>query len=305
MPVTRRRRATSPEQPENTNPAAQTPEQAVGSPAEASAAELSTTEKSRTSEKSSAADSVVEPAEVQEPFAPWAQRPADAESSPVAAQETSLAASEIPAQSSDEDSAVSLFENTASASGAAETSPNRPESAVTPHRTETAPTPHPRRSAAARATAENVPYQPLLPSSPTNGERLERQDYPPTSIESGRRTARGELFRRPPQPPVASSYVPPVPPVPQPPALQAPTHEISLPLGNLLHLAYNPGYTGSEEARSVLLHQLEDESKAGGRARCWSCGSLAIVYDRWNTRSKTFGEIGVAFCEICGVWSVM
>jgi len=80
---------------------------------------------------------------------------------------------------------------------------------------------------------------------------------------------------------------------------------ISLPLGNLLHLAYNPGYTGSDEARSLLLQHLADESKAGGRARCWNCGSIAIAYDRWNTRSKTFGEVGVAFCEICGVWSVM
>jgi hypothetical protein len=87
--------------------------------------------------------------------------------------------------------------------------------------------------------------------------------------------------------------------------LQPPSHEITLPLGNLLHLAYNPGYTGSEEARSQLLQKLAAESKAGGRARCWSCGSLAIAYDRWNTRSKTFGEVGVAFCEICGVWSVM
>jgi len=84
-----------------------------------------------------------------------------------------------------------------------------------------------------------------------------------------------------------------------------PTHEISLPLGNLLHLAYNPSYTGSDEARSTLLHQLAHESKTGGRARCWSCGSLAIAYDYWNTRSKSFGEVGIAFCEICGVWSVM
>jgi hypothetical protein len=88
-------------------------------------------------------------------------------------------------------------------------------------------------------------------------------------------------------------------------SIQAPTHEISLPLGNLLHLAYNPGYTGSDEARSQLLQNLSEESKAGGRARCWNCGSIAIAYDRWNTRSKTFGEVGVAFCEICGVWSVM
>jgi hypothetical protein len=141
---------------------------------------------------------------------------------------------------------------------------------------------------------------PVQPSPSNNGEQ--QQTYTPP-IESGRRTARGELFRRPPQ----------VPPVQPPPALvpvqvaplQPPTHEISLPLGNLLHLAYNPGYTGADEARSALLHKLASESKAGGRARCWSCGSIAIMYDRWSTRNKTFGDIGVAFCEICGVWSVM
>src|SRR5271157_1707876 len=135
------------------------------------------------------------------------------------------------------------------------------------------------------------------PNQPgSNGDRGERQDYTP-HIEGGRRTARGELFRRPPQPPqqpapaiLAASG-----------SLQAPTHEISLPLGNLLHLAYNPGYTGSDEARSLLLQRLAEESKAGGRARCWNCGSIAIAYDLWNTRSKTFGEVGVAFCEICGV----
>ena len=55
----------------------------------------------------------------------------------------------------------------------------------------------------------------------------------------------------------------------------------------------------------MLLNQLANESKAGGRARCWNCGSIAIVYDRWSTRSKTFGEVGIAFCEICGVWSVL
>lgn len=132
-------------------------------------------------------------------------------------------------------------------------------------------------------------------------ERHERHDYAP-GIESGRRTARGELFRRPPQAPVSPH---PVAPVVNPAPLQPPSHEISLPLGDLLHLAYNPGYTGSDEARSALLQKLETESKAGGRARCWSCGALAIVYDRWNTRSKNFGEVGVAFCEICGVWSVM
>lgn len=134
----------------------------------------------------------------------------------------------------------------------------------------------------------------------SNGDRNDRQDHSP-AIEGGKRTARGELFRRPPQPPPQAT-----------PAtfaasgsIQAPTHEISLPLGNLLHLAYNPGYTGSDEARSKLLQNLMEESKAGGRARCWNCGSIAIAYDRWSTRSKTFGEVGIAFCEICGVWSVM
>lgn len=166
-------------------------------------------------------------------------------------------------------------------------------------------------------------YPPAAPM--TNGdrsdrpERVERQDhqqhpqypsYPPSApphiTEGGRRTARGEVFRRAPQPPQ--------PPAQQPPAqqmysssagLEPPTHEISLPLGNLLHLAYNPGYTGSDEARSLLLKHMSDETRAGGRARCWNCGSIAIAYDRWNTRSKTFGEIGIAFCEICGVWSVL
>jgi hypothetical protein len=122
-------------------------------------------------------------------------------------------------------------------------------------------------------------------------------------IEGGRRTARGELFRRPPQVPPQqqqhqASFVSSAP-------LQAPTHEITLPLGNLLHLAYNPGYTGSEEARGLLLHRLTEESKAGGRARCWNCGSLAIAYDLWSTHSRSFGDVGVAFCEICGVWSVL
>lgn len=173
----------------------------------------------------------------------------------------------------------------------------------------------------------NLTYQPVgtSPQPPVappalNGERTERSErierqgheYTPP-IEGGRRTARGELFRRPPQAPQAAQ--PLQPPVVQSPApaLQAPSHEITLPLGKRpgdthgdpLHLAYNPGYTGSDEVRSHLLHQLAQESKAGGRARCWNCGSIAIVYDRWNTRSKTFGEIGVAMCEICGVWSVM
>ncbi len=145
----------------------------------------------------------------------------------------------------------------------------------------------------------------------TNGERPERQaperqstERPETTIESGRRTPRGELFRRPPQvPPQAIQAASPQ--ATATPPLQPPSHEISLPLGNLLHLSYNPGYTGAEEARSQLLEQLAQESKKGGRARCWNCGAISIVYDRWNTRSKTFGEVGVAICEICGVWSVM
>ncbi len=162
---------------------------------------------------------------------------------------------------------------------------------------------------------ETVAFQPLVsPQSQqpivTNGERSERSEYiPPPAIEGGRRTARGELFRRPPQPPTAPSVPAPVNSV----HLQPPTHEIFLPLGKKpgdtmgdpLHLAYNPGYTGSDEVRSSLLNQLAMESKAGGRARCWNCGSIAIVYDRWQTRSKAFGEIGIAMCEICGVWSVM
>lgn len=152
-----------------------------------------------------------------------------------------------------------------------------------------------------------TPFVPLVPV--TNGvEQPQQQPQPqltPPPIEGGRRTARGELFRRPPQPPIAQPIVPPPVAAAAPVPLQAPTHEISLPLGNLLHLAYNPGYTGSDEARSTLLHKLTAESKAGGRARCWNCGSIAIAYDRWSTRSKTFGEVGIAFCEICGVWSVL
>jgi hypothetical protein len=145
--------------------------------------------------------------------------------------------------------------------------------------------------------AEEIPNPPPL-TPPAGGERNGNEHI--TGIEGGRRTARGELFRRPPQVPVQqqASFVSSAP-------LQAPTHEITLPLGNLLHLAYNPGYTGSEEARSLLLHRLTEESNAGGRARCWNCGSLAIAYDRWNTRSRSFGDVGIAFCEICGVWSVM
>ncbi len=158
--------------------------------------------------------------------------------------------------------------------------------------TPAAATPPPNQASVPQAQIQPTP----LPTS--NGDRS-GPEYTP-GIEGGRRTARGELFRRPPQVPQQpqATFVSSAP-------LQAPTHEITLPLGNLLHLAYNPGYTGSEEARSLLLHRLSEESKAGGRARCWNCGSLAIAYDRWNTRSRAFGDVGVAFCEICGVWSVL
>lgn len=166
-----------------------------------------------------------------------------------------------------------------------------------------------------REAFEEIPPNPPAASPLANGdrverpERVERQEYTPYpsshQVEGGRRTPRGELFRRTPVPPQQAPQPPAPPAYPQMGTLQAPTHEISLPLGNLLHLAYNPGYTGSDEARSLLLKQLTDETKAGGRARCWNCGSIAIAYDRWNTRSKTFGEIGIAFCEICGVWSVL
>ena len=148
-----------------------------------------------------------------------------------------------------------------------------------------------------------APLVPLIPAA-NGGEQQQQPPFTSSPIEGGRRTARGELFRRPPQPPPTPPVVPPVAAAPAAP-LQAPTHEITLPLGNMLHLAYNPGYTGSDEARSTLLHKLANESKAGGRARCWNCGSIAIAYDRWSTRSKTFGEVGIAFCEICGVWSVL
>ncbi len=176
----------------------------------------------------------------------------------------------------------------------AEPAPSTPAESVAPP---LAPTP-PERIDVAPPTPTRVANP-----SMANGDRADRPEYAPApQIEGGRRTARGEFFRRPPQPPtmpVQSIAATP------PPDLQPPAREISLPLGNLLHLAYNPGYTGSDEARSKLLRYLVDESKAGGRARCWNCGSIAITYDRWNTRSKTFGEVGIAFCEICGVWSVM
>jgi hypothetical protein len=165
-----------------------------------------------------------------------------------------------------------------------------------PAQSEAAPLPFP--------AADSLPGQAGAGATPVaNGERAERPgaEYPPLS-EGGRRSAR-DYFRRPAQAATAGAAGPVA--TFQQTAPPPPTHEIALPLGNLLHLAYNPSYTGAEEARSQLLRRLESESKAGGRARCWNCGSLAVVYDRWETRSKAFGEVGIAYCEICGVWSVL
>lgn len=165
----------------------------------------------------------------------------------------------------------------------------------------------------------SVPISPpFISSLSTNGERNNtntgRHDYDQT-IEGGRRTPRGELFHRPPRVPVALPSAQPVasPAMSQPGHPQTPSFEVKLPLGSKpgdatgdpLHLAYNPGYTGADEVRSALLRKLAAESKRGGRGRCWGCGSLAVAYECWNTRNKTFGEIGIAYCEICGVWSVM
>lgn len=159
---------------------------------------------------------------------------------------------------------------------------------------------------------EDSVYQQMLPPATTNGERTFTRDYGQT-IEGGRRTARGELFRRPPQQPVSPVPTQPAATPNSQPTLQPPSHEIKLPLGikpgdasgDPLHLAYNPGYTGADEVRSAFLRKLAADSKHGGRARCWGCGSLAVAYECWNTRNKAFGEIGIAYCEICGVWSVM
>lgn len=296
MPITRRRRANPPEQPEQTNPTIETTEQNSAPTAD---------NNNSTAEGASEA-----PKEAASPKTTRA-RSAEAKRADVAK-----------ANHAAENSAASTTQATQPAADVTGThGPAASGSAQRSERTESSPTPSP--------TSGNTYQQPFPGTTPPvtpvlNGERgerpenseqhhghavrperftrIERQEYAP-SIEGGRRTARGELFRRPPQPPNQAQHV--APPTVAAAPLQPPSHEISLPLGNLLHLAYNPGYTGSEEARSELLQHLTNESKAGGRARCWSCGSLAIVYDRWNTRSKTFGEVGVAICEICGVWSVM
>ncbi len=77
-------------------------------------------------------------------------------------------------------------------------------------------------SASELSATENSVYQPVASVTPSplpsmNGERTERPEYTPP-IEGGRRTARGELFRRPPQPPPGPVPMVPVVGVP----LQAP-----------------------------------------------------------------------------------
>lgn len=273
MPVTRRKRATPPEEPENTNN-------------HASEAEAAPQEQ--------AAETVAQTAAPEEPAAPTPP------STPAAEERGQVQMPETEQEPQSPQSPESQ-------------QPQAAEQPVEAPRQEEAPASH------APGFASVPPAPPVTASSPSaNGDRPERQEVvPPAHVEGVRRT-----FRRPPQaqPPSYAQQPPqyqpqqyqqPQPqPQPQPPVaaqapLQPPTHEISLPLGNILHLAYNPGYTGAEEARSHLLSHLARESKAGGRARCWNCGSIAVVYERWNTRSRTFGEIGIAFCEICGVWSVM
>ncbi len=258
MPVTRRKRANPPEEPENTNNlvSEETPQE-------------------------QAAETVEPAPKAEEAAAPTPAAPPTEEE-----QEQTPTAEAAPPQGVEE---------------AVEASEHEQEETVTAHAPAYAPVP---------------PVPPVTASSPSvNGDHPERQEVvPPAHVEGVRRTFRRPSqsqpssygqYGQPPQPP--AQYQPQQPPVapPAPPQLQPPTHEITLPLGNLLHLAYNPGYTGAEEARSHLLSQLARESKAGGRARCWNCGSIAVTYERWNTRSRTFGEIGIAFCEICGVWSVM
>lgn len=257
MPISRRRRANPPEQPEDNNHLADQPENLTEAFAAEQSAEFSQhverQEQNQVGQNQSGqSDPAVTPQASFHPFGPAQPSPALHTSSPM----TGSQSSQIPPYSS-----VSQGTH--------------------------------------MVPVNQVPQTPMM-----NGDRIERQDYANAStpvLESGRRTARGELFRRPPQPPTSQSVSTSVGAA----SLQAPVREISLPLGNLLHLAYNPGYTGSDEARRALLEHLERESKAGGRARCWSCGSLGIVYDRWDIRSKAFSEVGIAYCEICGVWSVM
>lgn len=269
MPTTRRRRVNPPESTEQNNPVAEAVEQAA-TPADASGTENKSTEAT--------------PASL--PVAEDQHAVAGQRSTSSGAEQGQAAAEEKP-----ESAPVTSFRHTPHTARTHHT----PFTPVTPPATPVLSQSH--------DAAEHGPVSPR-PERLSRAERQERQqqersDYPSPSIEGGRRTARGELFRRPPQQPQ------PAPAVAQAQPLQPPSHEITLPLGNLLHLAYNPGYTGSDEARSELLQKLESESKAGGRARCWSCGALAIAYDRWNTHSKSFGEVGVAICEICGVWSVL
>src|SRR6266516_1418020 len=103
-------------------------------------------------------------------------------------------------------------------------SPTAPEETENAVDTSAAPA-HQDNASSALSLPSGQTFMPPPALSPSTngdrGERAERSDYPP--IEGGRRTARGEYFRRPPQPPT-------VQPVAAPP-LQAPSHEIKLPLG--------------------------------------------------------------------------
>ena len=319
MPVTRRKRATPPE--ENTNQGTEVTAQA----GEHTAAQEPTTTSDTTgvndrngtastseqasSLQSASPDSALRPKERTHTRRVRREEPLQSSSASPTSQNTQIENSSQPVEPMQSQSTASQQQPMYTSSNTA--SPAEQQSFAPPV-----------------SQTSQVTSSPLLPStsSASERERPERSEYTP-SIEPGRRTARGELFRRPPQipsphsgpnhqsvPTTPSQVASPAPVQANPPHTHVsntlptpptPTHEINLPLGNLLHLAYNPGYTGAEEARSTLLHKLENESKAGGRARCWNCGSLAVVYDRWNTRSKTFGEVGVAICEVCGAWSVL
>lgn len=293
MPVTRRRRATPPEEPENNNNHA-----------------------SEAAQQEQTAETVEQPEAPEEASAPAPT------SSSTPASEEQVQVHEAQAPQASEAQQVEQVEQVEQPQQTEQT-----QAAETPQPVEATegteqPAEAPRQEVSRPAPTHS--FAPVTPTSPSvNGDHPEQENVPPSHVERVRRTFRRpsqeqtypqpaqhaqpsqypqyQQYQQPPQSPQHQQQQPAAAQAP----LQPPTHEISLPLGNLLHLAYNPGYTGAEEARSHLLSQLARESKAGGRARCWNCGSIAVTYERWNTRSRTFGEIGIAFCEICGVWSVM
>src|SRR5579875_3514188 len=265
MPVTRRRRATPPEEPENNNNHA-----------------------SEAAQQEQTAETVEQPEAPEEASAPAPT------SSSTPASEEQVQVHEAQAPQASEAQQVEQVEQVEQPQQTEQT-----QAAETPQPVEATegteqPAEAPRQEVSRPAPTHS--FAPVTPTSPSvNGDHPEQENVPPSQYPQY------QQYQQPPQSPQHQQQQPAAAQAP----LQPPTHEISLPLGNLLHLAYNPGYTGAEEARSHLLSQLARESKAGGRARCWNCGSIAVVYERWNTRSRTFGEIGIAFCEICGVWSVM